>query len=275
MRLLTRCATFLLIIFATVSAAQPPAPMRAAPNSAMRNSAMPNSRMPNGAMPGSAMPPMRYKSVLIAGERNSAAFDHATKAMRDRLLAAGTPDSDIERLSATRSVVEAERARPASLENVLTAIANLHPATGEGCFVFASSHGAYHLGLVMAASDNFLAPSALDRALTIGCGDAPTVVIVSGCFSGDFTWPPMDRPNRIILTAARVDRPSFGCGARDEYTVFDRCLLGAMDRANDWPTAYRLIKGCVGRDERRLEELPSGPQASFGAAVRDLPVPKP
>src|ERR1700722_4900701 len=149
MRLLTRCATFLLIIFATVSAAQPPAPMRAAPNSAMRNSAMPNSRMPNSAMPDNAMPPMRYKSVLIAGERNSAAFDHATKAMRDRLLAAGTPDSDIERRSAPRSVVEAEGARPASLENVLTAIANLHPATGEGCFVFATSHGAYHLGLVM------------------------------------------------------------------------------------------------------------------------------
>jgi hypothetical protein len=264
MQLLTRCATFLLIIFATVSAAQPPAPARA----------MPGNAIPDGAIPDSAAPPMRYKSVLIAGERNSAAFDHATKAMRDRLLAAGTPDSDIERLSATRSVVETDGARPATLENTLTAIANLHPATGEGCFVFATSHGAYHLGLVMAASDNFLAPSALDRALTIGCGDAPTVVIVSGCFSGDFTWPPMSRPNRIILTAARVDRPSFGCGARDEYTVFDRCLLGAMDRANDWPMAWRMIKSCVGRDERRLEELPSGPQAWFGAEARDLPVPK-
>ena len=252
MWLLARCTTLLFVMMATACAAQPP--------------------IPPGSVAEQAPPPARYKAVLIAGERNSAAFDHATKAMRDRLIAAGTPASDIQRLTATRSVAVKEAARPAGQQNVLSAIASLHPAAGEGCFVFATSHGAYRQGLVLAVSNNFLAPAALDRALTIGCGDAPTVVIISGCFSGNFTWPPMNRQNRVILTAARVDRPSFGCGAQDEFTVFDRCLLGTMNRAPDWPKAYGMIQACVSREETELQELPSGPQAWFGDAVRDLPM---
>jgi hypothetical protein len=213
-----------------------------------------------------------YKAVLIAGDRSAAAFDHATQAMRDRLLASHAAPANIQRLSASRAVIAQDGALSSSLDHVLAAIERMHPGAGQACFVFATSHGGFEEGLVLVPSENFLTPEALDEALSAGCGGAPTVAIISGCFSGGFTKPPMARANRIILTAAREDRPSFGCGAGFQYTVYDRCLLQAMDRASTWRAAYAMITGCVTTRERALEARPSEPQAWFGASVEGLRV---
>jgi hypothetical protein len=227
------------------------------------------------AAPPDASPDSHFKAVLIAGDRSARAFDHATAAMQTWLLARQVPQADIQRLSAARGVVAPRGVRLATLGNVLPAIEHLRPAPGQGCFVFATSHGAYDAGLVLVPSRNFLTPEAVDEALTRGCGDAPTIAIVSGCFTGGFTQPPMARANRIILTAARADRPSFGCGAGFAYTVYDRCLLSAIDRAADWPTAYATIQTCVSAREAEMHARPSEPQAWFGSAVRDMPIPQP
>ena len=201
-----------------------------------------------------ALSGLRYKAVLIAGDRSAAAFDHAVAAMRDLLLARQVSEADIQVLSAAPR----GDARLSTLPNVLSAIEHMHPTSGEGCLVFATSHGAYQDGLVLAPSEDFLTPTALDHALTRGCGAAPTVVIISGCFSGDFVKPPMARANRIVLTAAREDRPSFGCGAGFEYTVYDRCLLDSMDRAGTWRAAYAMIRACVSEREEEQRFRPPG-----------------
>jgi hypothetical protein len=82
----------------------------------------------------------------------------------------------------------------------------------------------------------------------------------------------MAAPNRIILTAARADRPSFGCAADRTYTVYDACLLGALPHAMTWLALFAETKGCVQIREHELDATPSYPQASFGAAVRNLPL---
>ena len=217
----------------------------------------------------------RYKAVLIAGDRSSPAFDHATDAMRAMLVARQVAPADIQRLSASRAAAFRLDVRSSTLAHVLSAIERLHPAPGQGCFVFATSHGAYDEGLVLVPSQNFLTPAALDAALTAGCGDAPTVAIISGCFSGGFAAPPMARANRIILTAAREDRPSFGCGAGFQYTFYDRCLLRAMDGAPTWMAAYGTIRTCVTARERAMHVPPSEPRAWFGESVRDTAIPRP
>jgi len=221
-----------------------------------------------------AMATPRYKAVLIAGDQSAAAFDHATEAVRDRLLAAHIPPANIQRFTASRTVAARGDARPSRLDTVLAAIGRLRPGPGEGCFVFATSHGAYQDGFVLVPSQNYLTPAALDNALTHGCGDAPTVVIISSCFSGSFAKPPMTRPNRIILTAARDDRPSFGCGAGFQYTVHDRCLLQAMDAATVWRAAYAMIRACVSAREKALGFPASEPQAWFGEATLGMRVPR-
>jgi hypothetical protein len=125
----------------------------------------------------------------------------------------------------------------------------------------------------LVASQRYLTPDLLDDALETGCGEAPTVVIISGCYSGIFAQPPMTRPNRIILTAAREDRSSFGCGARFQYTFYDRCLLRGMDHAATWQAAYDTIRSCVAARESAQSFQPSGPQVWIGEEVASAPVP--
>jgi hypothetical protein len=139
--------------------------------------------------------------------------------------------------------------------------------------VFATSHGGKNEGLWLSASEDFLTPRALDQALLAGCGDAPTAVVISACFSGIFAQPPMTRANRIVLTAARPDRTSFGCHAGRTYTVYDQCLLAAFARSGSWKAAYASIRTCVAAEEEREQVTPSEPQGWFGAEVADLPLP--
>jgi hypothetical protein len=215
-----------------------------------------------------------YKAVLIAGDGRLRVFDNAVTSVGRRLRdRGGSAPGDIQRLSAAPAVFAAGGVRSATLDHVLGAIAAMRPRAGQGCFVFATSHGSEEFGLSLQLNNEFLNPGALDRALVQGCGDAPTVVIMSGCFTGIFAQPPMTRPNRVVLTAARPDRTSFGCGAGRVYTAFDKCLLDAMDAGGTWPGAYASVQRCVVAEERRNHATPSEPQAWFGPAVAGLPLP--
>ena len=231
---------------------------------------------PRPAISGAGTPAMLgWKAVLVAGDGSIPVFDDAVADVAARLQERdGVAPGDIQRLSATPAIVARGRERPASLDNVLDAVGSMRPAAGQGCFVFATSHGAPGYGLVLNADGReALSPAALNRALARGCGDAPTVVVVSACFSGIFARPPITRANRIVLTAARPDRASFGCGAGRAYTVYDRCLLNAMDAGGAWRQVFRTVRGCVAAEEREGGFTPSEPQAWFGQAVADLTLP--
>ena len=76
------------------------------------------------------------------------------------------------------------------------------------------------------------------------CGNRPSVIVMSACYSGQFVAP-LQGDNRIIMTAARPDRTSFGCGELDHYTFFDDCFLRALPMAGDFPGLGRLVQQCV------------------------------
>jgi hypothetical protein len=212
-----------------------------------------------------------WQAVLVAGDDAQPVFDNAVDAFARWLGAGGVPISDIHRLSASRGPRD-PGVEPASAERIVERIASLRARTGGGCLVFITSHGQEGRGIWLANSGEYLQPAGLAQALSIGCAAVPTVVILSSCYSGAFTAAEMRAPNRIILSAARADRPSFGCQADRTYTVFDECLLAALPRAPSWRAVYAGSLGCVSAREKRLGVLPSQPQASFGAAVRDLAV---
>lgn len=222
----------------------------------------------NRAVPG----PVGLKAVLVAGDRELPVFDNATRYLHDRLIAAGLPAGDIHRLSAADHP-QGGTAEATSLAAIASRIGGLKPGAGEGCFVFLSSHGHPREGFVLARSQEYLTPAQLDRMLSSGCASVPTIVVVSSCYSGGFAAPPMTRPNRIILTAARSDRASFGCGAGFTYNIFDQCFLGALDGALTWRDVAVRTKGCVATREAAMKQPASEPQAYFGAAVPDMSAP--
>jgi hypothetical protein len=210
-----------------------------------------------------------WRVVLVAGDNAEPVFDNATAAMARQLTAEGVQPGDIHRLSASPTARDPV-AEPASAARILHAIATLGARPGDRCFVFVTSHGQHDEGVWLGYSGEFLRPADLSRALAAGCGSVPTVVVVSACYSGIFSGNAMRAPNRIVLTAARPDRPSFGCAADRTYTVFDECLLGVFPQAVNWRDLYSRNLACVHRREKQMGVLPSGPQAYFGPAVRNL-----
>jgi hypothetical protein len=212
--------------------------------------------------------PQDWKAVLIAGDNQERAFDNAVDAMADRLIEFGVARSNITVLKATARGREA-----ATRANVRTAIAGLHAGPADGCFVFITSHGAPKRGLVLALDDDFLGPEDLARSLQSSCADRPTVVIASGCYSGIFAeGRGMPSASRTILTAARDDRPSFGCNANLRFTVFDQCVLSSLDRGIGWRDVMTATRLCVRKNERAMGTGQSEPQLWVGAATANLQV---
>jgi hypothetical protein len=213
----------------------------------------------------------RWQVVLVAGDTAQPVFDNAVKAMDLWLAEHGVATSNIHRLAASAGPRD-PTVEPATLARVLSRVAGLRTRPGDGCLVFITSHGGHGSGIYLSRADEALRPAALARALDAGCAAVPTVVIISGCYSGSFAKGPMARPNRIVLTAARADRPSFGCAAERTYTVYDSCLLGSLPHASSWRAVFIETKECVEVRERELAATPSFPQAWFGAALRNLPL---
>jgi len=219
----------------------------------------------SGTEPVEPLPqPTGWTAVLIAGDNQEPAFDNAVDAMAEKLEGYGIEAKSIVTLKASRSGAGA-----ATRTNIDRAFTNLVPAVGQGCFVFVTSHGQQERGLVLVASRGYLMPSDLDGLLNRHCGDRPTVVIASGCFSGIYASSrTMQAANRIILTAARRDRTSFGCNASRRFTVFDQCILSGIDRGLSWSTVMERTHACVTQHEEEADyHPPSEPQIFVGQAV--------
>lgn len=141
-------------------------------------------------------------------------------------------------------------------------------ATG-GCLVYFSTHGSPD-GIVV--GEVMLSPRQLDAIVGNACGTRPTVVVLSACYSGVFV-PAMKAPNRFIMTAARADRSSFGCGTDNKYPYFDDCFLRAMPASHGFPDLADRTRTCVAGLERETGMAPpSDPQIFMGTdAAHELP----
>jgi len=209
---------------------------------------------------------VHYRAVLAAGDDSIPNFDNAVEALAKRLERS---DAETVLLTSDGSLVSDQRwyASAHVIDSILNDVGQY-----DGCLVFATSHG-NETGLVMGmdnAEGRYLRPARLAEILDRDCGSRPTVAILSGCHTGTFLTEAMMKENRIILTAARRDRTSFGCSADTTFTYFDECLLDAMKDAGTWRAIFDRTKGCVEKKERRKGVKASYPQAFFGAAVRDL-----
>ncbi len=218
--------------------------------------------------PADTAQPAGWKAELSAGDDHEPAFDNAVDAMAAKLASFGVPRASISVLKASDY-----DAHGATQANIRRAFAELHPGPTDGCFVFITSHGGEGRGLVLVRDGLFITPAELAGLLNGSCGKRPTVVVASGCYAGIFAQGrTVPAPNRVILMAARSDRPSFGCDAGLRYTVFDQCVLDNMERGMTWGDVMNRTRQCVSARERSMGDTPSYPQISVGAAAAGLRV---
>lgn len=222
--------------------------------------------------PPSTFGATRWKAVLIAGDNSAPVFDNATRDVAQMLGRRGV------------QVVATFTADPAKVSPAvhLSTHAELRKlpgrarvAAGEGCLLFATSHGTRHGLRLPHDSPDILSPPTLKQIVTGMCGEAPTVLIVSACHSGTFIRAGTIGPNMIILTAASDLRQSFGCRPERRYTYYDGCVLTEFPKASTWQDLHTRLLACIAAKEASLKELASDPQAFFGRSMRDLPLPQP
>jgi len=93
------------------------------------------------------------------------------------------------------------------------------------------------------------------------------VVVVNACYSGGFV-PDLRGPGTLVLTAARTDRSSFGCGSDSDITYFGKAwLVDALNKTDNFVDAFRLAKNDIASWEQQGKLTPSEPQMDIGAGI--------
>jgi hypothetical protein len=225
---------------------------------------------------GSTLTGLNWKVLLMASDQGNtgawiSAFDNARKKLKQIFSARGVKNENFRELSLHQDQQSAT-VKPTSAANFADSLKSFGaPGPNDACLVHMTSHGSrdgFNLG------SNRLSPKQLDDALIAGCGDRPTVVLISACYSGLYVLDSsnLKKPNRIIMTAARHDVTSFGCSPENEYTYWDGCLIEALPTGGKWKDVAETVLNCIHRKEGG--STASFPQSFIGSSVSDLELPK-
>lgn len=135
--------------------------------------------------------------------------------------------------------------------------------------LYLTSHGAED-GAFQLDLDFWWLQPLLPEALRAALDDAGVdwrAVIVSACHSGAFVEPLRD-PRTLVISSARADRKSFGCGHDGDYTYFGEALLGQeLARAESLPIAFQRARARIDARERDEGHEPSEPQMALGSEL--------
>ena len=209
-----------------------------------------------------------WASAFIAGDWRDGqgqpieAFDNARRDLSLAFQAAGFSEGDMVSVS-----LGPDADAPTSTD-VLALFQGAVTRAPDGCLFYVTSHGSPE-GVVF-GPEATLAPEHLISLMRRLCGERPTVVVVSACFSGVFV-DGLKAPNRMVMTAARRDRSSFGCGTDAVYPYFDECVLKSLPDSADFIALSRTTTTCVAaREEEEGLSPPSEPQTFVGAGMQLL-----
>ncbi|CAN5480618.1 C13 family peptidase [soil metagenome] len=211
--------------------------------------------------------------VVVAGDWHAhsdgptEAFDNARRDVSLTLADLGFSRGAIRQYSVRPERYPVARPEKTDLGVIHAGLRALAARNVAGCLFYISSHGAPE-GVVL--DEGILPPHLLAAVINDACPSRPSIVVVSACFSGVFVAP-LQKNDRMILTAARSDRTSFGCSEDDKYPYFDDCFLSSAETAHDFAALGRAVQACVARKERDTGAAPaSEPQLWIGADLRPL-----
>jgi hypothetical protein len=211
-------------------------------------------------------------AVVVSGDFHAAhtnnpteTFDNARRDVAAELIRKGFAAANLRQFSVRPELYPDTKPGKADVEPIYKSLTELALHATAGCLVYVTSHGAPQ-GVVL--NGQLLAPHLMDQLVSNACPKRPVIVIISACFSGVFV-PVLADPNRMILTAARPDRSSFGCSESDKYPYFDACMLQELPAAHDFVALGAAVQGCVARKETETGmSPPSEPQLFIGPALR-------
>ena len=204
--------------------------------------------------------------LLVAGDdhahsgAHSDAFDNARRDLARAFTGIGFNPANMVQFS----VDPGKDAQETDTTTIANALWDLTARAKSGCLIYFTSYGT---GAGIVSNGTVLSPDVWSKIVINACGQRPSVIVMSSCFSGQFV-PGLQGPNRMVFTAARPDRTSFGCGENDHYTFFDGCFLQSLPDSGNFPELADRTKDCVSKEEASLGvDYPSEPQLSIGNAA--------
>lgn len=207
-----------------------------------------------------------WSVLVVAGDNKahsgapSQVFDNARRDLVKTFVGLGFSPANVAQFSVNPDPVAGET----GTGNIANGLWDLVKRAPGGCLIYFTSHGTPD-GIVVGGS--VVPPARMQSVINNACGSRPSVVVMSACFSGQFV-PVLEQDNRVVITAARADRTSFGCGELDQYTYFDDCFLRAVPLVGDFAVLGSKVQECVAfREQQTGAKPPSEPQVSVGAAV--------
>jgi hypothetical protein len=229
------------------------------------------------ALAGSAFaasPFSDWAVVVVSGDYHAAhtnnpteTFDNARRDVAAELVRKGFSAANVLQFSVRPALYPDVKPGKSDIEPIYQGLREVAARTTGGCLLYFTSHGAPQ-GVVI--DGQIVPPQVVDQMLLGACPNRRAIVIVSACFSGVFVEG-LEDSNRMILTAARPDRTSFGCSESDKYPYFDACMLQNLPGAPDFATLGPAVQACVARREiEKNARPPSEPQLFIGAAMRPV-----
>jgi hypothetical protein len=158
-----------------------------------------------------------------------------------------------------------------SLREALHHVGGIMDKNEDVLLLYVSSHGSEQHELAVDFRPfrlTQITPERLKAALD-DSGVRWKVVVISACYSGGFIDALKDE-RTLIITAARADRSSFGCGYGSDATYLAQALFGEA------LTKTYSIEGAFGEARSKIEQWerdkgyapPSEPQIYVGAQIR-------
>ncbi|WP_426702733.1 C13 family peptidase [Rhodanobacter sp. Col0626] len=158
-----------------------------------------------------------------------------------------------------------------NLENALDGLGKVMQPDQDILLLYISSHGSEDHTLLLDMD-----PLPLDQ---LGATDLAgilsmhpfkwKVVVINACYSGGFV-PSLRHPGTLVLTAARADRSSFGCGSDSDITYFGKAwLVDALNRTDNFIDAFKLARSDIATWEKQDKLVPSEPQIDIGNGIEN------
>lgn len=210
-------------------------------------------------------------AVGFAGDGSEKVFRNEVEYFEK--LVAQRFDASSRTLSLINSPATLEKVPLASLTNLRAALAGVAARmdTSEDILLlFLTSHGSKDHRLYVGLKPlplRQIRPRDLRAALD-DAGLQWRVVIVSACYSGGFVDSLRD-PRTLVITAARRDRTSFGCGATSEITWFGKAFLrDGLNQTTDFERGFEIASKQIREWELADGEKASVPQIAAGWEIR-------
>ena len=210
-------------------------------------------------------------AIGVAGDGTEAVFrnevEYFATLMRRRFNARG-----VVTLVSNPDSIEAKPQPLASYDNLYDAVMGVarHMDRREDILLlYLTMHGTPEHELVLYNPpyvDDALVPEDL-RFVLDKAGIRNRVIAISACYSGGFI-PELRGDDTLVMTAARKDRTSFGCGADSTATFFARAwMIEGLNHTADFAAAFRHAQSRIRDWERNVDFEASHPQISQGKEI--------